>query len=411
MKLLFKIVTLTFLLVACVPRTHLQPEKIPSPNVRVLLNETSRLDSLIFFGTYSLHSEEAKYDFGKKNSEIFFRPLKKGYKIFNPNRIFVFTTGEKISFEPVSDQAYFNYQGRKYKGILTFYSPEKGTLYVINTLPLEEYLQCVVPAEMPSKDKENLEALKAQAICARTYALGRMAKRKQEPYDVYADVRDQVYKGLDVRMQYADMAISATRGDVLMKGNRLASTFYHSTCGGVLEDTIGTLQDTSSVFGRKKIRKDIIGDTFACSISPLYRWQRRFTLRQLDFLLSKRTKVSFFNKELKDTLDIYMKIIIRKRKPSGRIEKLGIQYGDSLLWLENYDIRKFFTDTEKGNLRSNLFLARVEDDTTLVLNGGGYGHGAGMCQWGALYMSKHGFKYFDILVNKYYPGTYLKKVY
>ena len=410
MKRFFIISPLILLAIACIHRPQVK-EPAPSPDIRVLLNEIDQPDSLEFYGTYSLLSEEAKYDFGRKNSKIYFKPLKSGFKIFNPNRIFVFTLDDQIRFSPQDDDAFFVYKGKKYKGKLSYYVSQKGKMAVLNILPLEEYLKCVVPAEMPSKEEENLEAIKAQAICARTYALKRMQMRKNSRFDVYADVRDQVYKGFGWRTKYADLAVSHTRGDVLMRGKNLANAYYHSTCAGVLEDTIGVFKESGASKMRKEVRKDIIGSRFACSISPLFRWERRFTLRQLDSLFARHGGNSLFNKEVTDTVDVSMKIIIKKRKPSGRVEQLGIQYGDSLLWLEGYDIRKFFSDRKNGNMRSNLFLARVENDTTLIFEGGGYGHGAGMCQWGALYMSKQGFKYYDILVNKYYPGTYLKKVY
>ncbi len=410
MKYFYIISPLLFIAFSCVPKPP-QPETTPSPPIRVLLNETNLRDSLFFSGTYSLIAEEARYDFGRKNNKIYFRPLKRGFKIFNENRIFVFTSSDIIDFKPTDPDSYFIYEGKKYTGKLTFYISNKNSVAVMNTLPLEEYIKCVVPAEMPSKERDNLEAVKAQAICARTYALGRMRMRKDEAFDVYDDVRDQVYKGFEYRTEYGDLAVNKTRGDVLMKGKNLALTYYHSTCGGVLEDTIGTKKGKDDPAETKKIRKDIIGDQFACSISPRYRWTRRFTLRQLDSLFAARGKPSLYAKNPSDTVDIELSVFIAKRKPTGRVERLGIRYGDQVLWLENYDIRKFLSTSGEGPLLSNLFLAHVENDTMLVLEGGGYGHGAGMCQWGALYMSKKGFKYYDILVNKYYPGTYLKKVY
>ena len=100
-----------------------------------------------------------------------------------------------------------------------------------------------------------------------------------------------------------------------------------------------------------------------------------------------------------------------KRTSSGRVAELQITFGDTAFTLHGYEIRDFFKLPQGQSLPSTLFTIKAISDSLLVINGGGFGHGVGMSQFGAMYMSEKGFKYYDILVNKYFIGTYLKKVY
>lgn len=117
--------------------------------------------------------------------------------------------------------------GNAYRGTVLVY-PERGRLSVVNQLPLDRYLRGVVPWEMP--DDWHAEALKAQAVVARSYALATLKPGKR--YDLYADTRSQVYGGIRAESVTTNRAIAATRGRVLYWNGRIATTFYHSTSGG-----------------------------------------------------------------------------------------------------------------------------------------------------------------------------------
>ena len=92
------------------------------------------------------------------------------------------------------------------------------------------------------------------------------------------------------------------------------------------------------------------------------------------------------------------------------MSELEIAYADTTVILSGYEIRRFFTNSEGKMLPSNLFYLTQPDDSTLVVHGGGYGHGVGMCQYGALNMARRGLKHYHIL-GKYYPGTKLFRKY
>ena len=90
--------------------------------------------------------------------------------------------------------------------------------------------------------------------------------------------------------------------------------------------------------------------------------------------------------------------------------KLKIEYADTSFILNNYEIRRLLGWPPGNSLKSNLFYFDQSSDSTLTLFGGGFGHGVGMCQWGAMNMSERGFKYYHIL-SKYFPGTILMRAY
>lgn len=127
-------------------------------------------------------------------------------------------------------------QGKRYRGRMLVYVNDRGLLNLINELPVEEYLRGVVPSEMGPIQYNQVEALKAQAVAARTYTLRNLGEFSREGYDICATPRCQVYRGMEVEHSLSDRAVSETAGQVLLFGGRLADTLYSSTCGGHTED-------------------------------------------------------------------------------------------------------------------------------------------------------------------------------
>lgn len=121
-------------------------------------------------------------------------------------------------------------EGKRYRGTLEIASV-RSRLRVVNVVGLEQYLFGVVPREVPTRWPA--EALKAQAVAARSYAL---ALRRSGPFDLYADQRSQVYGGMDAEQPPTSAAVLATAGEVLLHGGRVATTYFHSTSGGRTAD-------------------------------------------------------------------------------------------------------------------------------------------------------------------------------
>jgi stage II sporulation protein D len=127
-------------------------------------------------------------------------------------------------------------QGKRYRGRILIYLNDRGTLNLINELPIEEYLRGVVPSEMGPEQYNQLEALKAQAVAARTYTLRNFGEFSREGYDICATPRCQVYGGMAAEHPLSDRAVLETAGQVVLYQGQLADTLYSSTCGGHTED-------------------------------------------------------------------------------------------------------------------------------------------------------------------------------
>ncbi len=126
--------------------------------------------------------------------------------------------------------------GKRYRGRILVYLNDRGLLNLINELPVDQYLRGVVPSEMGPIQYNQVEALKAQAVAARTYTLRNLGEFAREGYDICATPRCQVYNGMGVEHSLSDRAVAETAGQVLLYQGRLVDALYSSTCGGHTED-------------------------------------------------------------------------------------------------------------------------------------------------------------------------------
>ncbi|HVT18751.1 MAG TPA: SpoIID/LytB domain-containing protein [Thermoanaerobaculia bacterium] len=143
--------------------------------------------------------------------------------------------GRWLAINPTG-QGGIRVQGKRYRGRILVYLNDRGTLNVVNELPAEDYLRGVVPSEMGPEQYRQLEALKAQAVAARTYTLRNLGEFAREGYDICATPRCQVYGGMDVEHPLSDRAVAETAGQVLLYHGELVDALYSSTCGGHTED-------------------------------------------------------------------------------------------------------------------------------------------------------------------------------
>jgi stage II sporulation protein D len=391
-------------LTGCVPPPRIQQPAAGVLTIKVLIGEITGKDSLQFTDDYSLKSEEALYEFGRSNRKLYINPLENGLQLYNANRNLIYKNEFPVILSPAKETATFIFRQATYQGTVIFEQAGASTLYLINKLPLERYLRGVVPSEIISTRQEYYQAIKAQAICARTYAIDRILHPRSEKFDIYGSMMDQVYGGYTKGVPLSDEAVKESEHIILLYHDRPAKIFYHSTCGGILESADAVLIEEEIPF--LKTAKDIIGGEFACRMSPKFRWQETRTLEQLDssfaFLFHKEPASA----HPEDTLNLVLQMRILNRTESGRLDSLQINYRDTSFVLSGNRIRQFFAWPCGGYLWSNLFTIHQEGDSTVVLSGAGYGHGVGMCQYGAMQMSKDGFQYYHIL-SKYFPGTIL----
>jgi stage II sporulation protein D len=403
----FAFFLLLFTFESCTPLVK-QPVSETGPSVRVLLATIQSKDSLSFSGRYILHSEEAFYEFGENNKEIKIQPLANGIQLYNDNRNLLYRHSFPIILEPAAVNSQFHFHGQTYNGSIYLQPASEDAVFLINKLLLEDYLRGVVPSEIPAINQDEFEAIKAQSICARTYALTRIEKQHNLFYDVEATIDDQVYSGVDRHLALADLAIKETAGVIVTYNNEPATIYYHSTCGGRLEsaENVWPVGPISYLEGGI----DAVGDIYSCSVSPFFRWLQTISFYELDSLFEQQYQKSRLKNPVEDTTELHIDIQVMKRNSSGRVSDLQITYADTTVFLSGYQIRHFFKDNNGRSLPSNLFYLTQDDDSTLTIHGGGYGHGVGMCQFGALYMARHGFMHYHI-INKYFPGTKLIRKY
>jgi len=313
----------------------------------------------------------------------------------------------------VSDTFYINsaerdeiikIDGKKYRGRIKIFI-FNSQIKVVNQVGLEDYVKGVITKEMPiGKGNENYEALKAFSICVRTYALLKISENKNF-FDIYTDTRDQVYGGVDGETSLTNKIVDETRGQILSYDDKPATIFYHSTCGGYTEDV-------KNVFNKNNLPylisiKD--GSEPYCSIAPRFNWIEEY---------SEETFISrLFDAKLIPTTNYNLKSLsVRSRFESARVKELEIVLVDNnqiekVLTVFGNSIRSVIkTFDGKSILRSTLFDISLEENNKVVISGKGFGHGVGLCQWGAIGQSKRGIDYGNIL-NHYFPGTKIIKYY
>jgi stage II sporulation protein D len=318
----------------------------------------------------------------------------------------------------------FDIGGNVYSDTLLIAS-DGQSLYVINVLPLEEYLKSVVPREIGRNRKsDETEAVRAQAIIARTYALAKMRLPLTRLFDVYDDTRDQVFGGLNGRDAVASSAVEQTAGLVLTYGNSLAECYFHSTCGGRSEASSMVWQRPQSkpyltgVVDRAiGPRGGFHGDGDYCRISPSYRWTEEYSREELESIL--RTFLPSANEAIlpSDVPDAQWHLLdlkILRRGASGRVTMLKVVMGNRLQQRSYYlhgDKIRYGLRRSGGEqpLRSTLFDISLERNAArwiehVRIDGGGNGHGVGLCQWGAIGMARAGRNAAEILAA-YFPGT------
>jgi stage II sporulation protein D len=405
-RIQFLALIISILTWSCISPTHKKPEGA-TVFVRVLLDKISTKDSLYFKKSYYLYSEEARYEFGERNNKVYIVPLIAGLQLYNRNRNLLYKNDFPIILKPVEQRSHFIFKKNEYDGDVIFTLAEDSAIYIINRLPLEEYLKGVVPAEINTTKQDLFEAIKAQAICARTYALKKISMNKNKPYDVSANISDQVYAGFNQHTILADRAIAETKNIILHYQGKPATIYYHSTCGGKLAAVQEVWNQPDIPYLQGGI--DAVKDVYLCSNSPHFRWIEKRRITQLDSLFFYHFHKGLLKTARKDTFRLQFRLQIMKRDHSNRISELEIQYADTSVTLSGNSIRKFFGWPPGNYLPSNLFYIEQDSDSTMMLVGAGNGHGVGMCQWGAMDMAKQGFKYYHIL-SKYFPGTKLARI-
>ncbi len=298
-----------------------------------------------------------------------------------------------------------------YMGPFSIQPDAYGSWTLVEHVPIERYLSGVVPYEIGASSPE--AALAAQAVLARTWALANSHRFKVDGYNLCSDTQCQVYKDPSKANQKIKTAIRSTAGKILTWNKKPINTVYHATNGGVMASVDeawsinqvpylkmrldGPKQWTRTVdlplSNEKYLNSFLFSNSEAFgSDHPLFRWERTLESSQISKQLNQAQKVtnSFFPN----------KIEVVTRGSSGRVTLLkihGMQGSEIFLKLD--EIRRVFRQ-----LPSTLFVVKEIKEGKWLFSGGGFGHGVGMSQSGAIELAKNGWTTKQIL-SHYYPKT------
>ena len=265
-----------------------------------------------------------------------------------------------------------------YRGIIEVHNV-LARLHVINRLSIEEYLLSVVASEIPSSWPP--EALKAQAVAARTYALYHLNKKHSKTlYDLDATTSFQVYRGMSAEKPETTDAVIKTQNRIMMLNHQPVLSYFHSSCGGRTVDDkyVWSGEDMEYLQGI---------DCPYCSKSPDYKWEAYLPLTEIRSALKKK----YYGIGIIESVTF--------RKQSGRVAQVVVTHQQGNLTVGGNDFRLLFPSK---TVRSMYFASEKKGDG-IQLRGHGWGHGVGMCQWGARGLAENGASYTDIL-NFYYKG-------
>ncbi len=311
------------------------------------------------------------------------------------------------------EQGAVTVNGKAYRGELLIWSTPSG-LTAVNVIDAESYLRGVVPLEIGPQPPESQQAVAAQAVAARSYTLATMGRWRADGFDLLSTVEDQAYGGIGKEKAVCTDAIEQTRGVVLSWDHSPIRAYYSSTCGG-------TTAGIDEVWGRppieylRTVRDQSRGaeDSF-CESSPRFRWVEEWSGAEFEKMLEPtlRRRDSSWSRARYGHLT---GIAIKERGASRRVSDLRLSFEHGNVDLGGDEIRWTIRRPNGEGLRSCL-LTKVETSkkgsriSRVRVSGRGYGHGVGMCQFGAMGMARSGYDHTQIL-RFYYRGARLVRAY
>jgi SpoIID/LytB domain protein len=356
-------------------------------------------------------------------------------ELWSPEGSVLATSNDRLTVESAETQAqpidvarveygvgydFHNFEDRSYRGSLLITIDKRGKLAVVNQVALEDLLKGLVPSEIFAK--AHPEALKAQAVTARGEVLAKIGlKHFADPYLLCSEQHCAVYRGVSGELPTTNAAVIATKGEGLFDGDgKLVDSVYSAVCGGHTENNEVAWGGTPNASLRGK--PDVLPGKasppgpatlatflstpgpYACRVSSFsqpskFRWEKRFSAAELN---AKTASLNLGH--------IYAMTVV-ERGVSGRARLLNLSGETGATQVRGeLNIRKLF-----GMLNSSMFEVRAEKDAKgkplgWVFTGGGWGHGVGMCQIGAIGRAEAGQNYRQILEH-YYSGATVARIY
>ncbi len=356
-------------------KTSTQATSTSSTTVRVLLAEKQKSASFKHSGLIYIYTKDRskKYKISQAGT-VAARALGAG-KI----QVGTLQSSQPVILEPAPGKT-ITFKGNAYAGKI-YLIADASAFHIVEYVPLETYLYGVLPYEMSYTWPA--EALKAQAVAARTFTLKSMQTTGKRYFDLYSDVRSQMYKGTGKIYPSVKTAVDKTRGEVLAYDGQLFYTYYHGNCGGATDSV------TSWNPGAKAIKPLSGAKCGYDKHAKNYSWQQTVS----------RAKAESYAASL--GLKGKLKSIkVARKTGTGRATNITVrtQKGSKTIACGNF--RMAF------GLKSCKITKLSLRKKDVLFKGRGSGHGVGMCQDGANGMAKAGKSYKQIL-KKYYPGAKL----
>lgn len=282
----------------------------------------------------------------------------------------------------------FTLNGRRYRGALEL-RHKGGGLTGVNIVPVDDYLRSVVPEEMPVDWPA--EAIKAQSVAARSFALASRGRHASEGYDLCTTTHCQLYTGTTAEKSASNAAIKATRGEVLTYGGKPIEALFHTDSGGMTENS-------EDVWGSHVPYLRAAKDTPTKTMP----WTK--TISRADLERKLAAKGHDIGKVRSIALSpLAIGRAAKDRTASGRVKTMTVKGTKGTVTLSGTTWRSLL------GLKSTLFDAKLTKDA-VTFTGYGSGHGLGISQWGAERMAAKGASYAEIL-HHYYTGTTLQQMY
>ncbi|MEW5700750.1 MAG: SpoIID/LytB domain-containing protein [Candidatus Zixiibacteriota bacterium] len=330
-------------------------------------------------------------------------------EVFDAHKVALARGAIGLTIHPEDPDQRLWLDGRPYYGCLVIGTANAKLLQIVNRLNLDRYLEGVLTPELGERRDDEFEAVRAQAVASRTYALKHLGQYGVAPYDLRADVADQIYVGASQPRAWVDSAVTTTQGEVITYAGHLIDAYYHSTCGGRTD----AIEDIWTKPPRPYL-VSVDDDTF-CQWSKYTSWTEQFSGRVL--LANLRS----YRRQLATPAigDFHRvdSISLGTETPGGRRTTMTVVtpagrwtiFSDKIRWALGRPSRP---GTILPSSRFVLTLRRDKHGKVVgaTANGSGYGHGVGICQCGMIGRARAGESYVSILTT-YYPGVLIERVY
>ncbi|MBU2221131.1 MAG: SpoIID/LytB domain-containing protein, partial [Candidatus Omnitrophica bacterium] len=347
--------------------------------VRVLILKDKPTVSFKINGSFEIDdAQSGKVLYRGKNLKAAITAQKNGISIGKTS-----FKSNKVLLRPDDPEAVY-LESRKFRGNLVFVRNGRR-LSVINHIKIDDYVSGVLIYE--ASHYWPTEALKAMVLVVRTFALYQAGENAVKDYDLTSDIYSQVYGGRIGERYRLNEAVEQTKGLILTYQGKILPSFHHATCAGHTEDSAQLWNiDLPPLKG---VPCDF------CKESPHYNWHQVSEEKEIrEKLIGAGYDINKINE-----------IVILGKNPSGRIKNLRIISDKKDITISCKDFRNIIGPNIIKS--TNFSVSLVNGDVVFV--GLGWGHGVGLCQWGAYFMAKKGYSY-EQIIEYYFPGSKLSGI-